>query len=292
MKVFDCTNFLDEKMMFDLRLNLLNDYVDKFIVAESLFTHAGNKKKQNFNIDDYPKFKDKIIYIQIDKEPEDLHEIKNDSKGPGLKRLNSLKRIQLQYNSLSKGLNDAEDNDLIILSDCDEIPNLKNIKDDFSNQILIFKQKMYYFKFNLLYKNLDWFGSKACKKFFLIDFEWLRYIKNKKYNFWRFDSFFSKTKYRNVKIVDHGGWHFSKVKNESDIFYTLSNYGEHNEFETSGMTKDDLKRFIDRGELYYDHSLDKTSSRKFSEKIKLEKNETYLPKYLLDNQEIYKNWFA
>ncbi len=124
MRIYDCTIFLDENMMFDLRLNLLNNYVDKFVIVESLYTHAGNKKKQNFNINDYKKFKDKIIYILIDKEPDDLYDIKNDHESSGLKRLNSLKRIKLQYNSLSDGIKDADHNDLIVLSDCDEIPNL------------------------------------------------------------------------------------------------------------------------------------------------------------------------
>ena len=91
MKIFDCTMFFDEKMMYDLRLNLLNDYVDKFVVVESLYTHRGNKKKQNFNIDDYKKFKDKIIYILIDEEPNDLYEINNEKDNEGLKRLNTLK---------------------------------------------------------------------------------------------------------------------------------------------------------------------------------------------------------
>ena len=140
--------FFDEKMMYDLRLNLLNDYVDKFVVVESLYTHRGNKKKQNFNIDDYKKFKDKIIYILIDEEPNDLYETNNEKDNEGLKRLNTLKRIKLQYNSLAKGIKEANPDDLIILSDCDEIPDLKNIKNNLKNDILIFKQKLYYFKRN------------------------------------------------------------------------------------------------------------------------------------------------
>ena len=103
MKIFDCTMFLDEHMLYDIRLNLLNKHVDKFVVVESLYTHAGNKKKQNFNINNYKEFKDKIIYILIDKEPDDLFIIK-DEKDSGLKRLNSLKRIKLQYNSLNTGV--------------------------------------------------------------------------------------------------------------------------------------------------------------------------------------------
>ena len=294
MKIFDCTMFFDEKMMYDLRLNLLNDYVDKFVVVESLYTHRGNKKKQNFNIDDYKKFKDKIIYILIDEEPNDLYEINNKKDNEGLKRLNTLKRIKLQYNSLANGIKEADPDDLIILSDCDEIPNLKNIKKTLNNDILVFKQQLYYFKFNFLYKNYDWFGSKACKKKLLKTFEWLRYVKSKKYGFWRIDTMFSNTKYKNIKIIEDGGWHFTKIKKPEDIFYTLSNFGEYNEFVTSGLTADDFKNFISKGELPYDHSADKKSSvkDKFSNIVKLEKNSDHLPEFLIKNKEKYKSWFS
>ena len=294
MKIFDCTMFFDENMMYDLRLNLLNDYVDKFVVVESLYTHRGNKKKQNFNTDDYKKFKDKIIYILIDEEPNDLYEINNEKDNEGLKRLNTLKRIKLQYNSLEKGIKDADLDDLIILSDCDEIPNLKNIKENVNNDIVVFKQRLYYFKFNFLYKNYDWFGSKACKKKLLKTFEWLRYVKSKKYGFWRMDTIFSNTKYKNIKIIEDGGWHFTKIKKPEDIFYTLSNFGEYNEFVASGLTADDFKNFISKGELPYDHSADKKSSvkDKFSNIVKLEKNSDHLPEFLIKNKEKYKNWFS
>ncbi len=175
-----------------------------------------------------------------------------------------------------------------------KFPILEKINKDLNNEILIFKQKLYYFKFNFLYKNYDWFGSKACKKKFLKNFEWLRYVKSKKFNFWRFDTLFSNTKYRNIKFIENGGWHFTKIKNEKDIHYTLSNFGEHNEFETSGLTIDDFKGFIERGELPYNHSADKKASvqEKFSNIVKLEKNVDYLPKFLIDNYSKYKNWFA
>ena len=69
MKIYDCTMFFDESMIFELRLNILNNFVDKFIVVESLYTHSGKKKEQNFNIENYPKFKDKIIYILLENQP-------------------------------------------------------------------------------------------------------------------------------------------------------------------------------------------------------------------------------
>lgn len=293
MKIFDCTIFLDEKMIFDLRLNLLNKYVDKFVVVESLYTHAGNKKKQNFDINDFKKFKDKIIYILIENEPDGLLDI-SGKFSEGNKRLNSAKRIKLQYNTLAQGIQTADDNDLILLSDCDEIPNLAEIDKNVKNEIIIFKQKLYYFKFDYLYNGIQWYGSKGCKKKKLKTFEWLRYVKNKKYEFWRIDTLFSDKKYQNIKFVNNGGWHFTNIKNPKDIVYKLSNFGEHNEFETTGMSEEDFKKCIENGELFYDHSADKKASakEKVSKKVKLEKNSTNLPDFLLNNKDRYKEWFS
>ena len=295
MKIYDCTMFFDESMIFELRLNILNNFVDKFIVVESLFTHSGKKKEQNFNIENYPKFKDKIIYILLENEPKVPFLINENSKDKiGHQRLNSLKRIEIQYNALSEGITEASDDDLVILSDCDEIPNLEELNlNNLKNEIILFKQKIFYYKFNLLHSSMDWYGSKACKKKNLISFDWLRYVKNKKYPIWRFDAFFSKNKYINLKVLNNGGWHFSKIKNEEEIFNLLSVYGEHNEFNISGITKKNIKELIDNHELYFDHSLDKKGQDKYSSKIKLDKVDlNHLPKYLSDNINKYQKWMA
>ena len=295
MKIYDCTMFFDESMIFELRLNILNNFVDKFIVVESLFTHSGKKKEQNFNIENYPKFKDKIIYILLENESKVPFLINENSKDKiGHQRLNSLKRIEIQYNALSEGIAEASDDDLVILSDCDEIPNLEELNlNNLKNEIILFKQKIFYYKFNLLHSSMDWYGSKACKKKKLISFDWLRYVKNKKYPIWRFDAFFSKNKYINLKVLNNGGWHFSKIKNEEDIFNLLSVYGEHNEFNISGITKKNIKELIDNHELYFDHSLDKKGQDKYSSKIKLDKVDlNHLPKYLSDNINKYQKWIA
>ena len=72
MKIFDCTIFLDENMMFEVLLNTLDKYVDKFVISESKYTHSGEKKKLNFDIKKFSDFKKKIIYIPIDDEPDGL----------------------------------------------------------------------------------------------------------------------------------------------------------------------------------------------------------------------------
>ena len=294
MKIFDCIPFFDEKMILDLRLNILNKYVDKFIIVEQAYTHSGERKKKFFDIDDYKKFKDKIEYYYLEEEPKDLFKIdKNNSEHLGLKRVNSLKRIGLQYNKLMDGLKNANSDDLIIVGDCDEIPNLDNLNyNDIKDNIILFKQKIYYYKFNLLHENHSWFGNKACKKKKLINPEWLKYIKNKKYPLWRIDTLFSKNKYINVKIIENGGWHFTNIKNNQDLFYKLMNYGEHNEFENSGLTEEDLKNLINKKQLYFDHTVDKTSDKKYSSKIELSiEDKKYLPDYLILNIERYSEWF-
>ena len=69
MRVFDCTTFFEENLMMELRFNVLNEYVEKFIVVESKFSHSGEEKKINFDINNFKKFKPKIIYLVIENKP-------------------------------------------------------------------------------------------------------------------------------------------------------------------------------------------------------------------------------
>jgi len=78
MKIFDCFMFYDEEMILDFRLNYLNDFVDKFIVVESSFTHSGKKRDLLFNEKNFSKFKDKISYIALNEEPPDLFDINEE----------------------------------------------------------------------------------------------------------------------------------------------------------------------------------------------------------------------
>ena len=163
MKIIDCTTYYAEDLMLDVRLNILNEYVDKFIIVESKFSHSGKPKKLNFDIDNFKKFKDKIQYLVIEKEPDGINQ--NQKNISAIKRTNSLLRIEQSYDYMINALDDVGDNDLICLSDNDEIPNFesqhfKNSKND----IFIFKQLFFYYKFNLFYNLMPWYGTKACKK--------------------------------------------------------------------------------------------------------------------------------
>ena len=106
MKIFDCTTFFSEHLMMDIRFNVLNEKVHKFIVVEAKFSHSGQPKKLNFDIDNYKKFKDKIVYLVIDEEPEKL--IKKDLELTNAnKRMNSIKRIELSYNYIENEIGRA-----------------------------------------------------------------------------------------------------------------------------------------------------------------------------------------
>lgn len=291
MKIIDCTSFYNEHMMYEVRLNVLNDKVDKFIVTESTYSHSGKKKKLNFDIKNYPKFKDKIKYIVIDKEPEGIIEENND---PSKQRANSLKRIELSYDAHFKEVKDANEDDLILLSDNDEIPNLESIEfKKNKNDIIFFNQLFFYYKFNLLYDRMKWIGTKACKKKKLISFSWLRNIKWKKYPFWRLDTLFSKKKYTNINIVGNGGWHFTNLKTPEDMYDKFMNFGHHDEFKLSGISVEEIRAKISNKEMFYDHFADKSSTNKWKSDYKLKLvDENLLPSFLIKNKDKYNEWFS
>ncbi len=294
MKIFDCTTFYAEHLMMDVRFNVLNQHVDKFIVCESTISHSGKPKKLNFDINNYPKFKNKIIHVIIDEEPNDIIKSENKLLSPTEKRINSLKRIELSYDYMAKALDIALDNDLIILSDNDEIPNLnsnqfKNSKKD----IFIFKQHFFYYKFNLLYDLVPWYGSKAAKKKKIVSMSWLKNLKNKQYPFWRIDTLFSNTKYINLDIIKDGGWHFTNLMTAEKLYEKLTNFGHHDEFELSGLTVDDLKKKIKEKKVFFNHFMDKENYKeRWEYDYKLKKIENnLLPQYIVNNPKKFNEWF-
>ena len=295
MRIFDCTTFYDENFILDVRFNILDPFVDKFVICESAFSHSGKKKKFNFDISKFEKFKHKIIYLKIDHEPNNL--IYNLSNNKGIiedkanVRINAIKRIAYQRNFLKEGISDASKDDLIFYSDNDEIPKLNDANlSTATNKLIFFKQKLFYYKFNLFCDRYDWYGSKACKKKDLIDFEWLRNTKTKKYNFFRLDTFFSKTKYMDVKIVNDGGWHFSQLKKIDDIYAKLTNSEDHQEFKEAGKKISDIEDLVKRKVILYDHKA-KSSQFKFGQEFKLETiSLENMPKYIQNNKEQFKDW--
>ena len=132
MKIYDCFQFFDEEMLLDLRLNIMDKYLDKFVITEATYMHNGKSKKLVFDINKFSKFKNKIIYIIVDKSPPDLVEIyesdKNEEDTFGQKLIfNGYRRDNYQRQMAQQALHNIEPDDWIIINDIDEIPNLKNV---------------------------------------------------------------------------------------------------------------------------------------------------------------------
>jgi len=288
--------FYDEELLLDIRLNILDEYVDYFVIVESKFFHNGKKRDLKFNIDKFKKFKDKIIYIIHTSEPKGIVKLDaNDHEGIKSDKLifNAHLRENDQRNHISQGLTNARDNDLILVSDVDEIPNFNTINlSKIDNQIIIFHQEIFYYKFNSYIPEFTWHGINACKKKKLISPQWLRNIKNKTFPFWRVDTFFSNNKYINKIFVSNGGWHFSNIKNADDIELKLKSYLHHRDYETEELGNDKIKELIENNETIYDMFCDKkskkygNSTRKKLEKYDLEK----LPQFIQNNKNKFNEW--
>jgi len=298
MKIFDCTTYFNEPLLFELRLNILNKYVDEFIVCEATYSHSGKKKEINFNKNNYPNFKERITHIIVDKEPDNLFKINDANKfNNSLYRLNAEKRIEKQRNEIITFFNKNNSDDWIIYSDSDEIPNLSKINlKNVQKKIVLFKQEIFYYKFNLGLNSQDWFGSKACKFKDLESFSYLRNIKTKKYGWWRLDTIFKKDKFINLRIIDNGGWHFTQLKSAKEIYVKHKNDEHHDEFDLTGINENDIEDMIKNSYTPYDHTVDKIDFKKKwnkSNRIYLTKiNDNKLPNYLIDNRNKYLEWFV
>ena len=296
MKIFDCFMFYDEELVLDIRMNILNNFVDYFVIVESKYFHNGKERELKFDINKYPKFREKIIYIIQNKQPTGL-KLVNQSDTEGEKSFkmifNAHLREHYQRNQIQNALKSSSDNDIILISDVDEIPNLENINiKDIKNKIILFEQKIFYYKLNRHLPNFIWFGTKACKKKDLISPQWLRNIKNKKYNFFRIDTFFSSSKYIDKLFIKNGGWHFSNLKRSKDLELKLKSYLHHRDYESEELGLEKIDKLMKENMTIYDMFADKgstkysDSTRKKLEKIELDK----LPLYIQKNKNEFKDW--
>ncbi len=268
MKIFDCFSYLDEDLLLDLRLNILNDYVDYFVIIEGNKTWQNNFKPFKFEISKFSKFKNKIIYIPVEDLP--------DGENPYL-------RENFQRNAIHRGIEKASDDDLIIISDLDEIPNPKKIKDfKKSMRYAVFKQLHFYYKINLhSQKNPFWYGSRICMKKYLKSPQWLRNLKFKKRPIWRLD------KFRLNNIIEDGGWHFCNLKDPEKLLYKYKNLCETDDphvfkekIDEKFLNVDEIKKRIKEGqdiigreEVYLPIDLDKR-----------------FPEYIIKNKNNLRDW--
>ena len=294
MKIYDCFMYFDEDVVLDVRLNFLDNFVDKFVIIESKYNQKGEKRTPQFDINKFIKFKDKIEYILISSIPEGMKTIKeNDHKKIiyGKSIINAWKRENLQRNQIIKGLINADKEDWVIISDLDEIPNLNKINlKNTKCKLVFFKQDMMYYKFNLKLENYTWVGSKACKVKNLKSPQWIRDIKDRNYSWWRLDTYFSKRKYNNILFVEGGGWHFSFLKNPKGIEKKLKSYLHHIDYDFNPVGEKKIEEMIDDKKTIYNIRADQRINQ-FDEGNKLTKIDTkLLPSYILKNKCKFIDW--
>ncbi len=270
MKIYDCFSYLDEDLLLDLRLNILNEYVDYFVIIEGNKTWQNNSKPLQFEINKFKNFRNKIIYIPVENMP--------DGDNPYI-------RENFQRNAISDGLKNADDNDFIIISDLDEIPNPKKIeKFKPSMRYAVFKQLHFYYKLNLQSEiNPYWFGSRICVKKYLKSPQWLRNLKFKKRPFWRID------KIRLNNIIEDGGWHFCNLKEPEQILYKYKNLCETNDpyvfkekIDEKFLNLDEIKKKVVSGE-------DIIGRKENYSPIKLDNR---FPDYIIKNINNLKKWIV
>tara|TARA_B100000965_G_C19583330_1_gene754564 strand:+ start:1685 stop:2488 length:804 start_codon:yes stop_codon:yes gene_type:complete len=265
MAIYDCFQYFNEDHILDLRFNILDKYVDYFVISESTKTHQGLSKKLNFKSGNFPKFKHKIKYIIADYKIE-----KNFTNHVG----GESEIEKHQRNEIYKGLTDAHDNDLIILSDSDEIPDLKKINKIKKNtKYTAFSQKMFMYKLNLQNLNeTNWIGSKLVLKKNISSMQNLRDLKFKKYPFWRVDKY-------NLQIIN-GGWHFSFLQSPVSIAEKIKSYS-HGEYNTKKLT--DVKSI----EYKIKNNLDIFDRGYDLKKVLIDGS---FPEYISNNKDKLANW--
>jgi len=281
-KIYDAFCFFNELDLLELRLNILNDYVDYFVISESSVTHTGVPKPYYFeeNKERFSKFLHKIIHLKITDTPNNfinLPTIPNSDTMDGkcVKQIYSFietqtnrfdRRTQIAYGRdffqkecIRRGLVNCNDNDIIISSDCDEIPNPEIFKfiDDMldKNKFVSLTQPTYYYYINML-KEHDWRGSR------------IGYYKDLK------DYSYNELRAENLITILNGGWHFSFFGGPDKVKTKIQSYSaqELNNRHIINSVEENIKNGIDP---FFRSRL-----------VEVKIDDTY-PKYLLDNLDKY-----
>ena len=264
-KIIDCITFFDNNFIFDLRYNVIKNYVDYFVVCESAFNHQNIEKKINFDPQKKYINDNKVIHIVL--------------KKPFPKTTNAWENQAIQREFILSSLEFANDEDYIFFSDPDEIPNPKILeKFNLKKKFGIFLQKFYNYKFNLFntYES-PWDGTRVCKKKNLKSIDYMRQKikrKNAYYKFYRLD------KEKSVELFQDGGWHFNNILSPEEISKKLKTFAhieyrgeKYSDIEVIRKKINDRIDLFDRGEKY--------------EQVKLDQS---FPKYLIENQQLYNKF--
>lgn len=280
--IYDCFMFFNELELLEIRLNELSGVVDKFVLVEATKTFSNKPKPLYYenNKERYSNFKDRIIHIIVDDSP--------DTDNPWV-------LDHYQKNCIQRGLVDAKPQDVIIISDADEIPKaktvsalLKNLKYDtspfydvaryiikknmirryfkrivrnYNPFIYVFQQKPFYYYLNLAATvHSQWYGTRLL--------------------FYRDFTLADEVRYSGYKIVKDGGWHFSYMGGAQRIAQKIKSFA-HSELDKPQYTNtNSINELIKNKRLLSDPS----------EILKPVPVDESFPRYIVENQSKYKDW--
>ena len=282
MKVFDSFIFFNELDLLEMRLNILNDVVDHFVLTESPFTVSGNEKPLYYqeNKDRFGKFNDKIVHHITEEIPNDFTHLlektkfhvaykENDPYGTPMINLPvRFQRALFNRNNSAFGIEKAgvTDEDLVITSDADEIINpllLQDLEWFNPSNHYVAECRAFYYKLNILYQE-DWMGSRLCT--------W-KHLKNTTIDQHRQD-------HQNAHRIEDAGWHFSFFGNAEDFKLKLASY-EHTENNTDQVTSTASEK-IEQG-------LDPLG--RTNKLVTVPLDDSY-PEYVLENQDKYAEFIS
>lgn len=242
-KIIDCFSFFNEIKMLKFRLEYLYDCVDYFVIVEANLSHSGNSKEMYYENNKalFEKYKDKIIHVIV----EDMPTLEETS--------DAWVRERFQRNAIHRGIlkindiNNLNDNDLIIVSDCDEIPDknyiirFKNSTENFNNHKFSLLQDLYYYNLNCKFRN-PWHQGTQIVNYYTYKNVCLNSPQSVR---------FCQAPIKFIPL-NKGGWHFSYYGDVDFIINKLKNFA-HQEYNNDDfINPEQFKKCIDNNIRIFD----------------------------------------
>ncbi|HSQ97757.1 MAG TPA: hypothetical protein VLL98_03500 [Rickettsiales bacterium] len=269
--IFDCFMFFNELDLLEIRLNILDKIVDKFVLVEQTKTQKGDKKPLYYgeNKERFKKFNDKIIHVVVDEYPNT--------------ELSQWTLENWQRNNISKGLKNCKDSDIIMISDLDEIPNPKILKEESKKlkygTITALDMMMFMFYLNNL--SYKYFWTHGTKILFYKDYKNILDKVNFSKTYGIDNKLEKKTTASKIRMyygkkqrhIQNAGWHFTYIGGVDKVVNKLKSICEGN-----NATKEEANKLI--------------NSKTFGPEYPLApvKIDSSFPEYIVSNQEKYKDY--
>lgn len=270
MKIYDCFPFYNEFDLLELRFEELYDHVDHFVLVEGSTTFTDIPKPFYFeeNKHRYAKYLDKVIHVKVEDMPHSNDAWTNDI---------------FQRNSINRGIVDAEDDDIIMVSDLDEIVRPETVdamRADTETQIWGLRMPLFYFKFNHMLTTTQsqymvW--GMACRKRLMVPAD--------EFRFQRFQLANLPYGYNNggIRVMEHAGWQFSYLGDTNFAKNKIKSFAHQETNNPEVLDNIDVEASVANG-----YGLGPSPNEVF---VNIAVDD-YLPQTVVKNQDKYKNYIA